>query len=248
MGTRTFRVTMSFDDVRENDIISELEHLNGKRKLGPIMTSMIRMAFDEGLIFKDISTDALSANRQKFFDGLTQEVKEQDKKIDSIYRMCEDLYGLAKANKALGLDDKATNLMLSQFVLQRQQSELKKILGENDIGHMYESDRLLNEKEKAEKIWGFITEVYEGMIAEAQSSLVRTVEVQPAVTVKSSPDTSNKDDADDEFVELTEKPKEVKKVETKKEQAPDKKPEPKSGEIVIELPDSALNDAFMALL
>ena len=40
----------------------------------------------------------------------------------------------------------------------------------------------------------------------------------------------------------------VKKVETKKEQTPGKKPEPKSGEIVIELPDSALNDAFMALL
>ena len=185
MKSRTFRVTISFDEDRESDIIKQLEGLADKRQLGIILSNLIRSAYDDmGQNIRNLSTPALSPVRQQFFNQLIQEVKEQDKKIDAIYSMCEDLYGLARANKAVGLEGKADNLMLSQFVLQRQQSKLKNLLGESSSVRVYESEKLLREKEKADKVWEYIAEVYEGMITELRPMLYSTEVIQTPVPNK----------------------------------------------------------------
>lgn len=172
---RTFRVTISFDESKEKDIINQLEGLADTRKLGGLLSNLIRAAYDrnspgiQGI--ENMTTSTLSPARQQFFSQLIQEVKEQDKKIDAIYSMCEDLYGLARVNKAVGLEGKAENLMLSQFILQRQQSRLKDLLGESNSIRVYESEKLLKEKEKADKVWEYIAGVYEGMITELKPML-----------------------------------------------------------------------------
>lgn len=225
MSTKSFRVTISFDVDKEADIIEQLEGLADKRQLGSILSNLIRLAYDGSSPTSkslNLNTSTLSPTRQQFFNELSQKVQAQDKRIDEIYSMCEDLYGLARANKAIGLEDKASNLMLSQFVLQRQQDKLKRILGEDNVRRLYESDRLLNESEKADKVWDFIAGVYESMIEElrpihpivpsnqiVQSRVSCNSNLNPPnqnITTPADHFTNN-NDGDDEIIDLVEKPK-----------------------------------------
>ena len=213
MKSKTFRVTISFDENKEKDIIKTMEDLADKRQLGVVLSNLIRTAYDNNLKnggLKNVPTSPLSAVRQRFFDKLIKEVQSQDKKIDSIYSMCEDLYGLARANKALGLEGKVDNLMLSQFVMQRQQSRLKEILGEDGAAHLYASDRLLNEREKADKVWEYIAEVYLEMISELKPLLFKEIEIPVSGTyIPPTIQKVEKEHDDNEVLPLTEKPKKV---------------------------------------
>lgn len=167
MGARTFRVTVSFDEEKERDLIETVEYLAERRQLGIVSSNLLRKAVDDKTIILDsLTTPSLSVTRQKFFDWVVQVLKAQAERIDKIYSMGSDMYVLARANKAMGLEGKVDNLMTSQFLLKRQQSKIQEILGLSDSQHLFESDKLLNEKEKADKTWEYIAEVYEEMIAE----------------------------------------------------------------------------------
>lgn len=252
MGTKQFRVMISFDEDKERDIVNQLESLSEKRQIAAALSNIVRAAFDEnGKTFGNMNVAALSETRRKFFESIAQKVKEQDKKIDTIYSMCEDLYGLAQANKALGLESKTENLLISQFVLQHQQSKMKKILGEDDFRHLYESDRLLSEKEKAEKIWGFIAEAYEAMIAELRTVTFKEIQI-PIQAIAAAPNEApesreaqqaGKEDYKEEFIDLTERPKgQEPKTEQKKGKTDKEK------EYTVKPVDDNLMDGFMKML
>lgn len=189
-----------------------VEGLAGSRDLGAYISNLVRADFDGGEARKNI-TSTLSLLRQQYFNEAAQKIKAQDRKIDEIYQMCEDMYGLARMNKVLGLESKAENMMSSLFILQRQQSELKGLLGVDNLNTPYLSDRLLNEKDKADKVLAFSLEVYEAMIAEVKSSLFKPAEViAQAQTVAMPVKTEAKQVesptvAADDFVDLVEKPK-----------------------------------------
>lgn len=211
---RTFRVSISFDEIKEQDIINWLESLSEKRQIGEVLSNMVKSAFDgDGTAFKNMNTTSLSVIRQQFFNEITQEVKAQTNKIDEVYSMCEDLYGLARLNKTVGLEAKTDNLMLTQFVLQRQQNQLKQTLGVDNVKVPYASDRLLDEKEKTEKVFGFIAEVYESYIAEIQKqvALLQNIQIQfnGEVAAPQKPElltTTTQAQDDDEYIDLIEKP------------------------------------------
>jgi len=212
MGTKQFRVTITLDDKKEQDLIEALQSLSRKKQLGDLVTDLVRQASDKQAIAASRYTD-LTISREKFFSGVARKLKEQDDKINTIYRMCEDLYGLARANKAMGLEDKTQNLMIGQFILQSQQNKIKALLGEDEFNHLYESEKLLNEEEKADRIWEFIVETYGNMLTELQGMICRPIEIaasplpyqQTAGSQGVSGSQGRQDD--DEYIDLTEPPK-----------------------------------------
>ena len=213
MSVRSFRVSVSFDAEREQDVIAWLESLADSKKLGEILANMVRAAFDgDKNTFKGMNTSMLSPLRQQFFHGVECRLKEQDCKIDQIYSMCEDMYMLAKLNKAMGLESRTENLMLASFILQRQQSRLKQILCESSLKHTYESDKLLQEQEKAEKIFDYISEAYAAMLEELKPLLFRKTdipvngEIQTAAAAPAVGIPPSEEDDDDAVIELVEDP------------------------------------------
>lgn len=212
MGTKQFRVTITLDDKKEQDLIEALQSLSRKKQLGDLVTDLVRQASDKQAIAASRYTD-LTISREKFFSGVARKLKEQDDKINTIYKMCEDLYGLARANKAMGLEDKTRNLMVGQFILQSQQNKIKALLGEGEFNYIYESERLIKEKEKADKVWEFIVETYGNMLTELQGMVCRPIEIaasplpyqQTAGSQGVSGSQGRQDD--DEYIDLTEPPK-----------------------------------------
>lgn len=212
MGTKQFRVTITLDDKKEQDLIEALQSLSRKKQLGDLVTDLVRQASDKQAIAASRYTD-LTISREKFFSGVARKLKEQDDKINTIYRMCEDLYGLARANKAMGLEDKTRNLMVGQFILQSQQNKIKALLGEGEFNYIYESERLIREKEKADRIWEFIVETYGNMLTELQGMVCRPIEIaasplpyQQTAGGQGLSGSQGRQD-DDEYIDLTEPPK-----------------------------------------
>ena len=211
MGSKQFRATISLDDKKEKDLIEALQSLSGKKQLGDLVTDLVRQASDKQAIAASRYTD-FAISREKFFSAVARKLKEQDDKINTIYKMCEDLYGLARANKAMGLEDKTQNLMIGQFVLQCQQNKIKALLGEGEFSHLYESEKLLNEKEKADKIWEFIVETYGNMLTELQGMVCRPIEIAapPLPSQQTVGRQGNQTYQDtEEYIDLTEAPKDT---------------------------------------
>lgn len=220
MGMKTIRSTISLDAQKEQDIINALQVLADSHKQGDYIVSLIRADFDNnGAILRNMTAyHPLAPNRTEFFKQIKSDVKEMDRKIKAIYDMCLELHGLARMNKAIELESKADNLMMSVFVLQRQQSKIKEILGEGEFPHVYDSERLLNEKDKADSIMEYIMETYGGLIAEVKPLLFKEIEIPissvvmqttPIQTVAvpqeppaAKPEPSN----EEEYIDLPEKP------------------------------------------
>ena len=212
MGTKQFRVTITLDDKKEQDLIEALQSLSRKKQLGDLVTDLVRQASDKQTM-KDCRCTDFAISREKFFSAVARKLKEQDDKINTIYKMCEDLYGLARANKAMGLEDKTRNLMIGQFILQSQQNKIKALLGEGEFNYIYESERLIKEKEKADKIWEFIVETYGNMLTELQGMVCRPIEIaasplpyQQTAGGQGVSGSQGRQD-DDEYIDLTEPPK-----------------------------------------
>jgi len=207
---KTYRITIAFDEAKEADMIEVMDGLASSKKLGPLATNLIRVAYDNNpTIIKNMTGVDTTTKRTEFFEKTANAIKEQDKKIDAIYSMCVDMYGLARMNKVVGLEGKADNLLISQFVLQSQQNKLKSILGDGDLQHLYESGRLLNEKEKVDKIMEYIMEVYEGLIAELKQAIpvmVQTVPMQTMAANQESPIANPEPSGEEEYIDLPEKP------------------------------------------
>lgn len=167
---------MNFDEEREKDLIEQMEELKGCHKLGDFIAICVRICFENPILFSQAgySLDSLSSKitkeRENFFKSVDRQVREMQAKVDKVYDMAFKLHSLALFGKKLGLEEKSKQLLSSTFLLEKQATELSRLLGVGDITKVWESNKTQNVSEQAENILEYIIEAYDGIVDEIKAS------------------------------------------------------------------------------
>lgn len=197
MGTYNIRLgsQLSFDEQQEADIIKAIETMNASHKSGQFISNLIRIAFDcpeimdnnsgkyeKGAILKAMENSGLSYNRQAFMYQITKEVDAMKKKVDEMYSIILKTYMLGQMGKHLGLEEKADNELMAQFVIEKQLKELQDALGISLTSSVFASNRKQDIEKIADDALEYIIESYSGIVNELKTivSNVQTVQVQTA--------------------------------------------------------------------
>lgn len=161
---------ISFDSEREADIIEFVQDLTSQHKLGRFIGYLLRLAcetpetlqYREKLnpILKEMNDLGITPRRDAMFKQFSKEILDLKNKINDIYVISEKLYTLALARKALGLEDRAKELLAAQFVVRRQTALLESKLGTSSLLYTYESDSMRDVQKKADEILEVILETY----------------------------------------------------------------------------------------
>lgn len=161
---------ISFDSEREADIIEFVQDLTSQHKLGRFIGYLLRLAcetpetlqYREKLnpILKEMNDLGITPRRDAMFKQFSKEILDLKNKINDIYVISEKLYTLALAKKALGLEDRAKELLAAQFVVRRQTALLESKLGTSSLLYTYESDSMRDVQKKADEILEVILETY----------------------------------------------------------------------------------------
>lgn len=195
MGTYNIRLgsQLSFDEQQEADIIKAIETMNASHKSGQFISNLIRIAFDcpeimdnnsgkyeKGAILKAMENSGLSYNRQAFMYQITKEVDAMKKKVDEMYSIILKTYMLGQMGKHLGLEEKADNELMAQFVIEKQLKELQDALGISLTSSVFASNRKQDIEKIADDALEYIIESYSGIVNELKTivSNVQTVQVQ----------------------------------------------------------------------
>ena len=197
MGTYNIRLgsQLSFDEQQEADIIKAIETMNASHKSGQFISNLIRIAFDcpeimdnnsgkyeKGAILKAMENSGLSYNRQAFMYQITKEVDAMKKKVDEMYSIILKTYMLGQMGKHLGLEEKADNELMAQFVIEKQLKELQDALGISLTSSVFASNRKQDIAKIADDALEYIIESYSGIVNELKTivSNAQTVQVQTA--------------------------------------------------------------------
>lgn len=191
MGTRDIRLgcLLSFDEQQEADIIKALEVLNSSHKTGRFISNLIRLAFDDPEIYESDRKDAvakamqdceLSYNRKIFMNGLEAKLNEMKKKVDKMYDMVLKTYILAQMGKYLGLEQKADNELMAQFVLEKQFKELQDLLGMSMTSSVLASNKKQDVEKIANDALEYIIDSYSGIVNELKGIVNKQVEISQA--------------------------------------------------------------------
>ena len=161
------RVTcdLALDDARDADIIETIRELARSRKLGGLMSGIMKYAFDdkeraEKLI--RVLTDGkrtFSPNRDEFFEYIRSQVREMAEKVNEMYKMNVQLLSAFSFGKKLGLEKKAENMTLANFMLEKQLTDLSKALGV-EMTDAYDSNKVKDAREYADDIVEYIINTY----------------------------------------------------------------------------------------
>lgn len=161
---------ISFDSEREADIIEFVQDLTSQHKLGRFIGYLLRLAcetpetlqYREKLnpILKEMNDLGITPRRDAMFKQFSKEILDLKNKINDIYVISEKLYTLALARKALGLEDRAKELLAAQFVVRRQTALLESKLGTSSLLYTYESDSMRDVQKKADEMLEVILETY----------------------------------------------------------------------------------------
>ena len=183
---------ISFDSEREADIIEFIQDLTSQHKLGRFIGYLLRLAcetpetlqYREKLnpILKEMNDLGITPRRDAMFKQFSKEILDLKNKINDIYVISEKLYTLALARKALGLEDRAKELLAAQFVVRRQTALLESKLGTSSLLYTYESDSMRDVQKKADEILEVILETYGDLLND----------VKIAVAGKNDAEESNK--------------------------------------------------------
>jgi hypothetical protein len=169
------RATLSYDQEKEKDIADKLESLSSRHKLGDFLSNLVRITFENpnelAKLGLRIDNYGLSDDRRQFFDDVTKQVNEMNQKVDKIYDMAVKTYSLAQFGKKMGLEQKSINLLQTQFVIQKQISELCSILGVSNLGHTFESNKMYNVAKDVDETLEFIINYYDGIVKEIQDNI-----------------------------------------------------------------------------
>lgn len=198
MNTHNMRLgsMLSFDKEKEKDIIEMMEKLNASHKTGQFLSNLIRIAFDtpeilnkklgkyeKGDALKQLDNIGASANRQKFFNQASKELRSMKDKVDSIYKMALKTYTLALTGKHIGLEEKSDNLLLSTFIIERQLKQLQDTLGLETLDEVYASNKKENVHELADEVLEYIIESYDSILNQIK---ININQIQPIQTVEST--------------------------------------------------------------
>ena len=192
---RNIRVNtvLDFDDNKEKDIIDFVNELNKRHKFGMFITALIRIAYDSSngalnrTFIEQLDSIGLSVERKEFFADVSKKVNDMESRVNAIYNMVFKIYALSLLPSKIGIKQKAENSLLAEFVIEKQLSELREILGIRNIMSVYTSNRLCDKKKEAEELLDYIIEKYSDIIN------VLKDELQPRVVLSnSSEETYNK--------------------------------------------------------
>lgn len=171
---------ISFDSEREADIIEFVQDLTSQHKLGRFIGYLLRLAcetpetlqYREKLnpILKEMNDLGITPRRDAMFKQFSKEILDLKNKINDIYVISEKLYTLALARKALGLEDRAKELLAAQFVVRRQTALLESKLGTSSLLYTYESDSMRDVQKKADEILEVILETYGDLLNDVKTA------------------------------------------------------------------------------
>ena len=112
----------------------------------------------------------ITPRRDAMFKQFSKEILDLKNKINDIYVISEKLYTLALARKALGLEDRAKELLAAQFVVRRQTALLESKLGTSSLLYTYESDSMRDVQKKADEILEVILETYGDLLNDVKTA------------------------------------------------------------------------------
>lgn len=195
---------ISFDSEREADIIEFVQDLTSQHKLGRFIGYLLRLAcetpetlqYREKLnpILKEMNDLGITPRRDAMFKQFSKEILDLKNKINDIYVISEKLYTLALARKALGLEDRAKELLAAQFVVRRQTALLESKLGTSSLLYTYESDSMRDVQKKADEILEVILETYGDLLNDVKVAGTGKNEAEESNKVEN--DSSSKLDSD----------------------------------------------------
>ncbi len=164
--------TLFFDSEQEKDIVEEVDKLRAQHKLGGFINNTIRFAYKYNEQFrKEFGVaDNIAGDRKKFFAETTAKVDELKSKIDSIYEMTNKLYMLTLFGKKIGIEDRAKNLMMAQFMLRKQTDDLCRILGIGNLESKYTSEKINEVNKNVDEMLEFIINYYDGIVNEIKEN------------------------------------------------------------------------------
>lgn len=195
---------ISFDSEREADIIEFVQDLTSQHKLGRFIGYLLRLAcetpetlqYREKLnpILKEMNDLGITPRRDAMFKQFSKEILDLKNKINDIYVISEKLYTLALARKALGLEDRAKELLAAQFVVRRQTALLESKLGTSSLLYTYESDSMRDVQKKADEILEVILETYGDLLNDVKTAGIGKNDAEESN--KTGNDNSSKLDSD----------------------------------------------------
>lgn len=195
---------ISFDSEREADIIEFVQDLTSQHKLGRFIGYLLRLAcetpetlqYREKLnpILKEMNDLGITPRRDAMFKQFSKEILDLKNKINDIYVISEKLYTLALARKALGLEDRAKELLAAQFVVRRQTALLESKLGTSSLLYTYESDSMRDVQKKADEILEVILETYGDLLNDVKTAGIGKNDAEESN--KAENDSSSKLDSD----------------------------------------------------
>lgn len=197
---------ISFDSEREADIIEFVQDLTSQHKLGRFIGYLLRLAcetpetlqYREKLnpILKEMSDLGITPRRDAMFKQFSKEILDLKNKINDIYVISEKLYTLALARKALGLENRAKELLAAQFVVRRQTALLESKLGTSSLLYTYESDSMRDVQKKADEILEVIIETYGDLLNDVKVAGAGNNDAEAEEGNKVENDSSSKLDSD----------------------------------------------------
>lgn len=192
MATHSIRLSsmLSFDEEQEKDIIEIVESMQTSHTIGQFLSTLIRLGVDnpevfelkdgkctEGSAVKQLEKLGMSQIRYNFMRDVAKEVNGMKDKVDKIYEMVLKTYELALMGKHLGLEEKAENQILANFILQKQLKDLQDTLGIQLTSSVFASNKTQDTKKLAEDMLEYIIESYDSVV----NQLKEMVNVQPIV-------------------------------------------------------------------
>lgn len=179
MSNKSFRIdcNITLDSSKEADIIKVIDKLKSSHKLGQFITHLIQLSinnpelldnnsYSDGETLKKLSELGISYNRNNFFNYIEKEVTSMKNKIDSMYSLVLKTYMLGQMGKTLGIDEKAENELLAQFIIEKQFKEIQEIVGVDLKSDVLASNKLADIKKIGEDTLEYVIESYSGLINE----------------------------------------------------------------------------------
>lgn len=203
MGTvdRRLGSQLTFDAEKEKDIIKCIDTLSDSKKLGRLISHLLRLAFESPEVYgggrevisliEKMGDMGVSPTRYNYFEQLSKEVKTMQKRVDDIYEMAYKTYMLAQMGKLLGSSERADNSLRASFILERQISDMCSKLGIDSLNHVFTSNKLEETHSRADKVLEHIIESYDSILAELKESLAIQVNgIMQSETKPTLPDNS----------------------------------------------------------
>lgn len=180
---------IAFNPESEKYIADAIQDMCYHRSISDFLEILIKIAFDspEMLSRKDelhklinfMNDGGYTPLAENFYSKARKDIDDIKRKVNEIYDMCLSMYTLAKFGKALKLEQRTNNLVMAEFMLERQISQICQTMGINDY-QKFNSGSYLDVDSKSEEILQYILEHYSNIVREVKTS---TEEIEVKIPV-----------------------------------------------------------------